>query len=100
MDDDMRFCSKCGDPSLTENVLEKVTLQDLIPKNDLSNNVTAKSSHIRGSQKYVKGYLIILFWVFFFPIMILVRIVKDRIKFNNRLRRKMAAKKKRLVRRF
>lgn len=90
---DSRFCSKCGDPVSTESIRKDISLQDLVSNKNLSSGTTPLNQSDKNPRMNISRYLFLLFWIFFFPFMLLNRLVNSEILIRHFARKK--AKRKR-----
>lgn len=94
--DGMRFCSKCGDPALSESIRKDLSVQDLISNKALSSGTTPLSHGSKNPRANVSRYLFLLFWIFFFPIMVLSKLVNSEILLHHIHRKKLVRKRNKL----
>ncbi|WP_139159811.1 hypothetical protein [Acidaminobacter hydrogenoformans] len=88
-----RFCSKCGDPATHESSQNDLSLHDLISNKTLSSGTTSLKHGNKNPRTNISRYLFLFFWIFFFPFMVLNKLVNSEILIRHFSRKK--AKRKR-----
>jgi len=93
MADESRFCIKCGDPILTDSIKSDLSLQDLVSNKSLSSGTTTLRHSNKNPRTNVSRYLFLLFWIFFFPFMVLSKLVNSEILLRHFARKKARRKR-------
>jgi uncharacterized membrane protein YvbJ len=91
---DSRFCSKCGDPVPTKSIKSDLSLQDLVSNKNLSSGTTALSQSDDSPRTNISRYLFLLFWIFFFPFMVLSKLVNSEVLLRHFARKKAGRKRR------